>query len=271
VTVSRHSASVESLRPTSELSPDEISWIRSFVDPHPLFRLYVSSACAALTEGIDNRRFLIGRDRRGLVMGIRFETKSVATVAGTLADDELRSLLDVEDALELHVEAAHATSLGDGAGRRIRKRDVLRYYARTYAAAGWWDRRCRCLGPSDLDAVEAFYRRHYPETIFSSWMLELPFVGVFEDGELLAAAGTVVSDRATATANLGNFLTHPKARGQGLAGIAARALMERLCRAGVATFTLGTTKANAAACRAYEREGFRLLEERIELTLAPTA
>lgn len=40
--------------------------------------------------------------------------------------------------------------------------------------------------------MRAFFGAHYPETIVSPWMLELPFVGVREQGELVATAGAIV-------------------------------------------------------------------------------
>src|SRR3546814_16474744 len=82
------------------------------------------------------------------------------------------------------------------------------------------------------------YAAHYPATIFSSWMLAEPFLGLFEDGRLLACGGVTVSNRAMGAANLGNVLTHSGHRGRGLArtvvcslvGIGRASCWERVCQ-----------------------------------------
>src|SRR3546814_19807483 len=94
------------------------------------------------------------------------------------------------------------------------------------------------------------YAAHYPATIFSSWMLAEPFLGLFEDGRLLACGGVTVSNRAMGAANLGNVLTHSDPRRRGLARTVVCPLLPRLGRAGFPLFFLGAPTAGPAARRA---------------------
>src|SRR3546814_8718733 len=101
------------------------------------------------------------------------------------------------------------------------------------------------------------YAAHYPATIFSSWMLAEPFLGLFEDGRLLACGGVTVSNRAMGAANLGNVLTHSGHRGRGLARTVVCSLVDRLERDGFRIFLLGAPTDDPADCRACGAVGFR--------------
>ncbi|HEY9567336.1 MAG TPA: GNAT family N-acetyltransferase, partial [Thalassobaculum sp.] len=70
-----------------------------------------------------------------------------------------------------------------------------------------------------------------------------------------------------ATVNLGNFLTVPARRGEGLARTVMGTLLATLAGEGIRLATLGATAENRAACRSYEAVGFELLEERAELVV----
>jgi ribosomal protein S18 acetylase RimI-like enzyme len=87
-------------------------------------------------------------------------------------------------------------------------------------------------------------------------MLELPFVGIREGGELVAAAGTIILSERLGGCHVGHFLTHPAHRGRGLARAAARGLLEVLAKRGIRTFMLGVTEDNLPARRVYEGLGF---------------
>jgi RimJ/RimL family protein N-acetyltransferase len=133
------------------------------------------------------------------------------------------------------------------------------------------DPRCRRLEPEDESIVAVFFARHYASTIFSSWMLAQHFYGLFEQNELRACGGVVVSSRKIGSANLGNFLTSPDHRGRGLAGAVASTLIHALEADGLHTFVLGTTEENLPARRTYERLGFHLVETRPQVDLCAPA
>jgi ribosomal protein S18 acetylase RimI-like enzyme len=111
--------------------------------------------------------------------------------------------------------------------------------------------------------------QNYPETVFSSWMLEQPFVGLYERGLLTATGGTIILNGDLRTCNIGNFLTASTARGRGLAKIVAKHLIVLLQEEGIKIFTLGTTEENIPAWRAYEAIGFRIQETRPQFDLYP--
>ena len=98
-------------------------------------------------------------------------------------------------------------------------------------------------------------------------MLESPFIGLFEDAELVATGGTVIWSKALKSANIGNFLTASHTRGRGLAKTVARHLIYVLHHQGVSYFTLGTTEKNQSAWKTYEAIGFKLRESRVQIDL----
>jgi hypothetical protein len=78
---------------------------------------------------------------------------------------------------------------------------------------------------ADAPALSAFYRLHYPRSVFSPWMLEHPFAGIVEDNE-----------------NVGKTL---------LGGLHMR---------GISHAALAINGENRAAQRVYRRLGFSLAE-----------
>jgi ribosomal protein S18 acetylase RimI-like enzyme len=126
----------------------------------------------------------------------------------------------------------------------------------------------RRLLKEDLALVERFYSKNYDGTIFSPWILELPFFGKFRDGQLIAAGGSIVIDELGNAANIGNFLTAPDFRRQGIGKLLTKRLINELINLGITTFTLGTTEENIFAWKAYESVGFSLLERRKEIEFA---
>jgi ribosomal protein S18 acetylase RimI-like enzyme len=253
-----------SLRRTSRLSPDDIAWLRRFLAERPLFRLYLESALADLRHGLDNRWALIGAGQSGCLLGIEFDSLNVFTAIGDLDAPELASVLSPPEPAELHVEPAHESVLMPLlAHRLIAGRDLCVYGRPTREAPP--DGAARRLGGADSPALHAFMHGHNPRTVISDWMLALPFAAIEESGGIIAVAGTIA--RHGELALLGNFLTHPEQRGRGFARRLALHLAALLRSDGVQTVLLATTADNAAACRAYERAGFALLETRRQLDL----
>ncbi len=83
------------------------------------------------------------------------------------------------------------------------------------------------------------------------------FYGVFDAGQLVSVAGThIVSDNERIAA-LGNVMTHPDYRGQGLATLASGAVCEALLKGGIELIGLSVSRSNKAAIRVYEKIGFK--------------
>jgi ribosomal protein S18 acetylase RimI-like enzyme len=253
---------------TSALSGSDIADTRRIVAGHPVFALYFETALDALAEGLDNRSVLIGGARRGAILSIDFDWLTIRTTMGALTPAELALAPATDRRAELHLAPAHLAAVRRACGARIEAARTLCYYRLDTSAGLAADPRCRRLGPADLAMVTDFYKAHYPATVFSRWMLEQVFLGLFEGGELLACGGVIArNDRLTA-ANIGNFLTHPAHRRRGLGRALVAALVGLLASEGVRQFLLGTNADNIGACRAYEAVGFRPIEARPQLDLA---
>jgi ribosomal protein S18 acetylase RimI-like enzyme len=83
------------------------------------------------------------------------------------------------------------------------------------------------------------------------------FYGIRQNGRLVAVAGTHSISNSGRIAALGNVMTHPQHRGQGLATIATGAVIAELVDRGIGTIGLSVARANAAAIRVYEQLGFK--------------
>jgi ribosomal protein S18 acetylase RimI-like enzyme len=83
------------------------------------------------------------------------------------------------------------------------------------------------------------------------------FYGVFVADRLVAIAGThIVSDNELVAA-LGNVMTHPQYRSQGLATLATSAVCDELLGRGIQLIGLSVGRSNDAAIRVYEKNGFK--------------
>ncbi|MFJ8627834.1 GNAT family N-acetyltransferase [Kitasatospora sp. NPDC093550] len=127
--------------------------------------------------------------------------------------------------------------------------------------------RAEPLTDADLTATRALLAASYPEAWFDPRMLSGGgYVGVRENGRLLAVAGVHVHSPVQRVAVLGNVATHPDARGRGL----ARACVTALCRHLAATtdhLGLNVRTDNAPAIRLYEGLGFTTVATYNELVL----
>ena len=112
------------------------------------------------------------------------------------------------------------------------------------------------LGAGDLPALRRLYEVAYPGNWFDPRMVDTgQYVGVRDGAELVAVAGVQVFSPTYGVAALGNVATHPRLRGQGLAGAVVAALCRRL-REQVGHVALNVKADNAAALRLYGRLGF---------------
>lgn len=112
------------------------------------------------------------------------------------------------------------------------------------------------LDVAHMPLLEYLYS-HGGGDAFRQRSLELGvFYGVFDGERLVSVAGThIVSDQERIAA-LGNVMTHPDYRGQGLATIATSAVCEELLKRGIELIGLSVSRSNEAAIRVYEKLGF---------------
>ncbi|MEV7600426.1 GNAT family N-acetyltransferase [Kitasatospora sp. NPDC089797] len=123
------------------------------------------------------------------------------------------------------------------------------------------------LDLSDLDGLRTLLAEAYPESWFDRRLLAGGgYVGIREAGRLVATAGVHVHSPDHRVAVLGNVVTHPDARGRGLARACVTALCHRLAPT---TDHLGlhVRTDNAPAIRLYEQLGFRTVLTYNELVL----
>ena len=94
----------------------------------------------------------------------------------------------------------------------------------------------------------------------------MPFVGIWDDGLLVASAGCHVASDIYGVAAVGAVITRPSHRGKGLGAAVISALCQRI-RHRYGTIGLNVSAENAGALRLYQRLGFRqaFTYEEIEL------
>jgi ribosomal protein S18 acetylase RimI-like enzyme len=118
------------------------------------------------------------------------------------------------------------------------------------------------LDESHLDAVTALYddghRHHEGPTFFHRSMLgQRTFQGIWEDGALVAVAGTHLSSPDLRVCAIGNVYTRRDRRGLGLAAAVTSAVVTSALAQGITTIVLNVSQDNDRARRVYERLGFR--------------
>ncbi len=123
------------------------------------------------------------------------------------------------------------------------------------------------LGPEHRAELEALYARSTGDSWFAAWTLESGFYrGVRADGQLVAVAGVHVVSLEQRVAAIGNVVTDPAHRGQGLAtrvtAATCRALLPIVDQIGLNVYS-----ENRAAIACYEKLGFVKVGEYDELTL----
>jgi len=112
------------------------------------------------------------------------------------------------------------------------------------------------LAPCDADDAQAFYDDTYPGHWFAPRMLQTgQYFGVRRQGAWVCMAGVHVYSPAQRVAALGNVVTRPDARGQGLATRVCAALCRSLLEA-TDTIGLNVEQGNAPALACYKRLGF---------------
>lgn len=121
------------------------------------------------------------------------------------------------------------------------------------------DPRARRLDRSDVASLERLYADgdatgEAPDFFYSSMVTDGVFFGVYESGDLVAAAGTHLVARDESAAAIGNIYTKRDRRGRGLGRITTTAVLNEL--AGIETIGLNVRADNDAALHLYESIGF---------------
>lgn len=112
------------------------------------------------------------------------------------------------------------------------------------------------LGFDDLDALVDLHDSDLGSSFFLPTMLSNnPFLGIWEEGRLVASAGTHVSSRRYGVAAIGAVITRPSHRGRGLGSQVLAALCRRLVGE-YETIGLNVETTNEPALRLYDRLGF---------------
>jgi RimJ/RimL family protein N-acetyltransferase len=112
------------------------------------------------------------------------------------------------------------------------------------------------LGVDDVAALLNLYRKGYPGNWFDQRMLETgKYFGVRRDNQLVAAAGIHVFSARYRVAALGNIVTDPECRGQGLATMVTARLCQELSR-DTDHIGLNVKSDNLPAISCYRRLGF---------------
>ena len=115
----------------------------------------------------------------------------------------------------------------------------------------------RRLVRADARALNALYATGDGPTGYRGEHIERGvYFGAFEDGRLLAVAGTHMIAPTMGIAVVGNVFTHASARSRGLARAVTAAVTRELFARGCAAVTLTVDPDNAPALRAYRRLGY---------------
>ena len=120
------------------------------------------------------------------------------------------------------------------------------------------------LGGRNVHEINRLYRTDGTPAFYTAANIEdAVYYGTYEDGRLVAVAGTHVVAEADGIAVIGNVFTHPAYRNQGRATLVTSAVTRELlgtCRQVV----LSVDPRNRPAVRAYDRLGYREVGRLIE-------
>lgn len=121
------------------------------------------------------------------------------------------------------------------------------------------DDRAIRLGEADVQALRKLYADgeasgEAPDFFYPGMVSRGVFFGIYEQGQLVAAAGTHLVSRDEGAAAIGNIYTRRDRRGQGLGRVTTTAVMREL--ASLETVGLNVRADNGAALSLYESLGF---------------
>ena len=195
-----------------------------------------------------------------LVLLYRGFTPPIAFAIGAAPD--LRPLFDELRAptISLHMQPAAVDALA-GIYRPSTTQAMHRMTLRPAAFTPAPHADARPISLDHLGAVSALYddghRRGERPTFFYPAMLgQHTFRGIWEDGALVAIAGTHLYSREIGVCAIGNVYTRSDRRGRGLGARVTSAVVAHALAEDVSTIVLNVSHTNAAARRVYERLGF---------------
>ena len=138
----------------------------------------------------------------------------------------------------------------------LRKMQRMGLHHSKYRSPGR-DSRVRRLGHRDTAAIMRLYE-HYPDNLFEPSQLETGlYFGIDgADGDLASIAGIHVVSEEYDVAAIGNLVTHPDARGQGLATACTGRLLDELFER-VSLVALNVRRDNSPAISVYSSFGFQ--------------
>ncbi|MBK8157536.1 MAG: GNAT family N-acetyltransferase [Rhodospirillaceae bacterium] len=258
-----------SFQKLSELGSAERKAVVDLLGPDKVLSFYWHSGEADLARGIDNRLVRRCGEGQGVIIGACFGDLAVFSPYGEIADADIVACTQWGGAVEIHAPQGDEERYRNLIGQRLVQAREMLVYGLELSPVTDVRTDYRRLSPADLNVVSAFYRTHYPETAFAPYMLEMPFIGIFENEALVASAGTLARSDEQRTALIGHFLTAPAARGRGLAKASGRALLQTLGQMGYHWAYLTTTLENGPANTVYQQLGFRVVDRRIQFDLKP--
>ncbi len=177
---------------------------------------------------------------------------------------ELVATVPLPESFDVHYPATHAAALNPLFDGELKPH--VRLALRRHELAGVVvpaEATLVTLTAADVPAALELYA-HYPENWFNPTRIEEGiYVGLEQDGALVAVGGTHVRSTQTRVAALGDIVTAPDRRGRGLGAFLTHALCERLF-ADVDLIVLNVLASNAAAKRAYAKVGFEHGVDHIE-------
>ena len=205
----------------------------------------------------------------GLVQIPGDEAKTVYAVATRQPNETLALVIDLLPRLPPGTLITGPVGLADAVGDRRQLAwggPHLRYClvggptrAPQWRTARRRDRGTWCLanlGPAHADQLDGLYATE-PEAAFfrRSMLVDDSFAGVFDDGELVAAAGTHVLSGRHGVAAIGAIYTLPSHRGRGLGRLVTQAVIDRIADR-VPVIGLNVAEGNTPARRIYGQLGF---------------
>jgi RimJ/RimL family protein N-acetyltransferase len=123
------------------------------------------------------------------------------------------------------------------------------------------------LDMSDLTAIQAFYKKSYPENWFDPRMLETgQYYGIKEENRLVSIAGIHVYSPQYKVAALGNIATLPTHRNKGYGSRATAKLCKSLLKERM-RIGLNVKADNSAAISCYKKMGFQIVASYGEFTV----
>jgi ribosomal protein S18 acetylase RimI-like enzyme len=112
------------------------------------------------------------------------------------------------------------------------------------------------LAPLDRLYSDGCVTGESPDFFLPSMLEDGGFFGVWEDNELVAAAGTHLVALNERVAAVGNVYTRRDHRGRGLGASVTSAVVRSLLGRGIDTISLSVREANGSAIGVYQRIGF---------------